>query len=203
MDIVDSQVHLNRLAPNWETADDATKAHAAVAAMDALGLSAIVIDEWAGFANAVTKRGHLPGHLLPNGAMRGEHPFSEKAVELYPERFGYVARIDPEDPELESLMAGVRNRPGAMCLRIVPIPEAGELELYERGGYDPLFAAAERRGVPIFCWFPGRSHLLAPTLEKFPPYSSYSTTADSRATRATSRTNWTKCARWHVIRISH
>jgi L-fuconolactonase len=168
MDIVDAQVHLNRFGAKWEHAADAAKVHNAVATMDALGLTAVLIDEWAGFANPVTKGGHLPGHFLSNGAMRGEHPFSAKAVELYPGRFAYVARIDPLDPELDSLMSGVRTRPGALCLRIVPIPEAGELELFERGGFDSLFAAAERYQVPIFCWFPGRSHMLAPTLEKFP-----------------------------------
>jgi predicted TIM-barrel fold metal-dependent hydrolase len=168
MDIVDAQVHLNRLGANWEHLDTVVKVDSAVATMDALGLGAVLVDEWAGFANPDTKRGHLPGYFLPNGAMRGEHPFSEKAVELYPNRFAYVVRIDPLDPELESLMAGARSRPGALCLRIVPIPEAGELELYERGGFDPLFEAAERYQVPIFCWFPGRSHLLAPALEKFP-----------------------------------
>ena len=65
-------------------------------------------------------------------------------------------------------MAGVRERPGAVALRIVPIPEAGELEEFRRGGYDALFAAAAHHRVPIFAWFPGRSHLLGPTLEKFP-----------------------------------
>src|ERR1051325_2810355 len=122
MDIVDAQVHLNRLNPDWEQTDHATLVHSAVATMDALGLNAVLIDEWAGFANPVTKRGHLPGHFLENGAMRGEHPFSETAVSLYPDRFGYVARIGPLDPELESLMRSVRERPGALCLRIVPIP---------------------------------------------------------------------------------
>jgi L-fuconolactonase len=168
MEFVDAQVHLNRLNPDWEQTDHATLVHSAVTTMDALGLNAVLIDEWAGFANPVTKRGHLPGHFLPNGAMRGEHPFSETAVSLYPERFGYVARIDPLDPDLERLMAEVPDKPGALCLRIVPIPEAGELDLYEQGGFQPLFAAAERHQVPIFAWFPGRSHLLAPTLELFP-----------------------------------
>jgi len=50
----------------------------------------------------------------------------------------------------------------------VPVPEAGELELFERGGFEALFAAAERHQVPIFAWFPGRAHLLEPTLQKFP-----------------------------------
>jgi predicted TIM-barrel fold metal-dependent hydrolase len=165
MDIVDGQVHLNRLGSDWEHTDDALIVDYAVVTMDALGLDAILIDEWAGFDD---KRRHLPGHVLPNGAMRGEHPFSEKAVQLHPDRFAYVARIDPNDPEVESLMAAVRTKPGALCLRIVPIPEVGEVELFERGGYERMFAAAEQHQVPIFCWFPGRSHMLAPALEKFP-----------------------------------
>jgi predicted TIM-barrel fold metal-dependent hydrolase len=168
MDIVDAQVHLNRLGSDWERTDPAVVVDYAVVTMDALGLGAVLIDEWAGFANPTTKRGHLPGYFLPNGAMRGQHPFSEQAIALYPDRFAYVARIDPTDPDLEERMAGVRSKPGAMCLRIVPIPEAGELELFERGGYDALFAAAEKYQVPIFAWFPGRSHLLEPALEKFP-----------------------------------
>jgi len=168
MDIVDAQVHLNRLGSDWERTDPALILDYAVVTMDALGLSAVLIDEWAGFDNPVTKRGHLPGYFLPNGAVRGLHPFSEKAMELFPDRFHWVARIDPLDPEVDSLMAQVHDKPGACCLRIVPIPEAGELELFEQGGFRPLFAAAERYQVPIFAWFPVRSQLLVPTLEEFP-----------------------------------
>jgi predicted TIM-barrel fold metal-dependent hydrolase len=168
MDIVDAQVHLNRLGSDWQHTPAEVIVDYAVVTMDALGLSAILIDEWAGFDNPVTKRGHLPGRFLPNGAVRGEHPFSETAVKLHPDRFAYIARIDPIDPDLEELMANVHTRPGAIALRIVPIPEAGELDLYARGGFDGLFAAAERHGVPIFAWFPGRSRMLTPTLEKFP-----------------------------------
>jgi L-fuconolactonase len=168
MDIVDAQVHLNRLGSPGDQTDPAVAVDCAIVTMDALGLAAVLIDEWAGFADPITKRGHLPGYFLPNGAMRGQHPFSERAIALHPDRFAYVARIDPIDPDLEELMAGVRTKPGAVCLRIVPIPEAGELELFERGGFEALFAAAEKYQVPIFAWFPGRSHLLVPTLEKFP-----------------------------------
>jgi predicted TIM-barrel fold metal-dependent hydrolase len=165
MDIVDAQVHLNRLGSNWEHTDPALIVDYAVVTMDALGLSGVLIDEWAGFD---AQRRHLPGYVLPNGAMRGQHPFSERAVALHPDRFAYVARIDPNDPELVELMAQVRGKPGAVCLRIVPIPEVGEVELFENGGYEPLFAAAEQHRVPIFCWFPGRAHMLVPYLEKFP-----------------------------------
>ena len=168
MDIVDAQVHLNRLGSDWQHTDPALIVDYAVVTMDALGIDAVLIDEWAGFDNPITKRGHLPGHFLPNGAMRGEHPFSERAVALHPDRFAYVARIDPIDPDLVDLMAGVRRKPGAVCLRIVPIPEAGELDLFQRGGFEALFAAAQAHQVPIFAWFPGRAQMLVPYLEKFP-----------------------------------
>src|SRR5438874_9393585 len=168
MDIVDAQVHLNRLGSDWQHTEPALIVDYAVVTMDALGLAAVLIDEWAGFDNPITKRGHLPGRLLPNGAMRGEHPFSETAIKLHPDRFAYVARIDPIDPDLEELMGGVRRKPGATCLRIVPIPEAGELDFFEQGGFEALFAAAEKHQVPIFAWFPGRAQMLIPYLEKFP-----------------------------------
>jgi L-fuconolactonase len=168
MDIVDAQVHLNRLGSDWQHTDPALIVDYAVVTMDALGINGVLIDEWAGFDNPISKRGHLPGHFLPNGAVRGEYPFSERAVALHPDRFAYVARIDPIDPDLEELMAGVRRKPGAVCLRIVPIPEAGELDLFQRGGFEALFAAAQQHQVPIFAWFPGRSHMLVPYLEKFP-----------------------------------
>ena len=168
MDMVDAQVHLNRLGSNWERTPHDVIVDYAVATMDALGLSAVLIDEWAGFANPITKRGHLPGQFLPNGAMRGEHPFSELAVTRHPDRFAYVARIDPIDPDLEHLMAAVPTKAGAKCLRIVPVPEAGELDLFINGGFEQLFASAEKYQVPIFAWFPGRAKLLTPYLEKFP-----------------------------------
>src|SRR5437763_16747492 len=109
MDIVDAQVHLNRLGSDWQHAPPALIVDYAVATMDALGLSAVLIDEWAGFDNPVTKRGHLPGRFLPNGAGRGEHPFSDLAVKLHPDRFAYVARIDATCPHPEQSMAAVRR----------------------------------------------------------------------------------------------
>src|SRR5215207_5869846 len=102
MDIVDAQVHLNRLGTHWRRTDLRVVVDYAVVTMDALGIAAVLIDEWSGFDDQMR---HYPGYALPNGAMRSQLPFSEKAVELYPERFGYVARIDPRDPELDALMA--------------------------------------------------------------------------------------------------
>ena len=50
----------------------------------------------------------------------------------------------------------------------MPLPDTGEVASLERGEFAPLFAAAEQSGVPVFCWLPGRAHLLKPYLKQFP-----------------------------------
>jgi len=164
MDIVDSQVHLNRLGSDWEHTDHALVVDYAVVTMDALGLSAILIDEWTGFDDQMR---HYPGYPLENGIMRSQLPFSERAVALHPDRFGYVARVDFRDPELDRLVSEVRTKPGGLCLRIVPIPTNGELAAFTRGEYRDMFASAEQHQVPMFVWLPGRANLLVPYLEQF------------------------------------
>jgi predicted TIM-barrel fold metal-dependent hydrolase len=164
MDIVDSQVHLNRFGRHWrDTAADVIVDYA-VAAMDALGIDGIVIDEWAGF-DAYHR--HLPGTPLPNGAMRGLYPFSQRAVALHPHRFAYVARIDPDDPDLEVLVGQIHTQPGVVALSI-DLPEARDATPFQRGVYDRLLLSAEARGVPIVAWFPGRAALLERALDSFP-----------------------------------
>ena len=53
-------------------------------------------------------------------------------------------------------------------MRIVPVPQTGEVASLERGDFEPLFAAAERHRVPVFAWVPGRASLLEPYIRKFP-----------------------------------
>ncbi|HEY3063834.1 MAG TPA: amidohydrolase family protein [Chloroflexota bacterium] len=165
MEIVDAQVHLNQLVPDWKTSDADRVIAAGIAAMDAVGIDALLIAESRGFDAQMRP---ALGPVLPNGAVRGEFPFSERAVATHPDRFGYLVRIDPRDPELERLMAEVRQKPGALCIRIVPVPNIGEVDAFERGVFEPLLAAAAEHAVPVFAWFPGRSHLLVPYLRKYP-----------------------------------
>jgi L-fuconolactonase len=165
MHIVDAQVHLNQLVPDWRTADPDHVISTAITTMDAVGIDAVLIAESRGFDS---KMRPALGPELPNGAIRAQFPFSERAVELHPERFAYLVRIDVRDPELERLVSEVRSRPGALCLRIVPVPNIGEVEAFERGEFEPLLAAAAEHHIPVFAWFPGRSHLLVPYLRKYP-----------------------------------
>ena len=108
MEIVDAQVHLNQLVPDWRTAAHDRVIAEGIAAMDAVGVDTVLIAESRGFD---AKMRPALGPELPNGAIRGEFPFSERAVALHPDRFGYLVRIDPIDPELDRLLSELRARP--------------------------------------------------------------------------------------------
>jgi hypothetical protein len=90
MEIVDAQVHANHRGIDQS-----------IAIMDAVGVDAAVIDIWP----PVRRK-------LPNGVMRFEYPFGEEAVARFPGRFAYIARFDPNDPEIDDLMPQVRKAPG-------------------------------------------------------------------------------------------
>jgi predicted TIM-barrel fold metal-dependent hydrolase len=165
MEIVDAQVPLNQLVKDWSTADPDSVIATAIAAMDAIGIDVVLIAESRGFTANMQP---ALGPRLPNGAIRAEFPFSERAVATHPDRFGYLVRIDVNDPELDRLVAEVRTKPGALCLRIVPIVDTGEVARFEQGELEPLFAAAEKYAVPIFASLPGRGHMLVRYLQKFP-----------------------------------
>lgn len=164
LEIVDAQVHLNQLVPDWRTAPIDSVIAAGIQAMDAVGVDRAVISEAHGF----DARYRPEGVELPNGAIRAEYPFSERAMELHPDRFVYHVHIDAGDPEPERRAQELRARPGVRAARIVPVPQTGEVDRLERGEFDGLFAAAERHHLPMFAWVPGRAELLLPYIQKFP-----------------------------------
>jgi len=164
IEIIDAQVHLNQLGPDWTTAPIDSVIAAGIEAMDAVGIDRLLIGEAQGF----TAKYEPQGEVLANGAVRTTYPFSERAVELHPDRFIYHVRIDYRDPEPERMAEELASRPGVRGMRIVPIPQTGEVASLERGEFDALFAAAERHRLPVFCWVPGRAELLLPSIRKFP-----------------------------------
>jgi predicted TIM-barrel fold metal-dependent hydrolase len=165
MEIFDAQVHLNMLLPDWQSVELDVAIEAGVAAMDAVGIDKVLIAESWGFDAQMRP---ARATVLANGAIRLQFPFSERAMALHPDRFVSLRRVDHRDPELERLVSEVRSQPGALCLRVVPIVDTGEVDAFERGEFEPLFAAAEASEVPIFASLPGRGHLLVRYLRQFP-----------------------------------
>lgn len=151
MDIVDSQAHLG---PGG--------AAEMLAAMDALGIAAVLIDEW------WMGKTLDPGYHLPNGAFRATAPTAELASWMYPGRFSYLMRVYPDDPDLESLIRQLRDATFCRALRIAPGINRDELKRFEAGHYDRLFATASDCGLPICVAIPGHADRLARYAARFP-----------------------------------
>jgi L-fuconolactonase len=151
MEIVDSQIHFG---PGG--------IEKTLAGMDALGIDAVLADEFWGLDN------WGPGYTLPNGAYRVTSPTAELAAWLHPGRFSYVLRVDRLDPEVDSLIRMAKDAPHCRAIRILPALTAAELEAFEAGSYDHLFALAEAIGLPVFVFIAGHVELMPRYLKKFP-----------------------------------
>ena len=151
MDIVDAQVHIG---PG--------RIEEALAAMNALGIRSVLIDEyWFG------RKPGDPGYLV-GGAFRPTQPTAELAAMLHPDRFSYLVRVDRNDRDVASVIRMVRDAPYARALRITPSMQPSEAKAFAAGEYDALFAAACDSGVPLFVFAPGQTQDLVQYARKFP-----------------------------------
>jgi predicted TIM-barrel fold metal-dependent hydrolase len=163
VEIIDARVHANQLSPSWETTDVSTAIEAAAAAMDAVGVSALIMDEFAG----VDANGRvLPGIESPRGVWRAAHPFAGAAVQRYPARFAYLDRVDPRDPDIDLRMEGVSSATGCVGLRIAEVHDVtGQIA---DGVYDRYFRLAEVNGIHVFVKASERPGVLEPVLTRHP-----------------------------------
>ena len=151
MDVVDCQVHLG---PGG--------AAEMVAALDALGIAAALIDEyWMGTPGE-------PYYRLANGATRTTSPTAELAAWTHPGRFAYLIRVDPRDPELAAVIRLARDNPHVRALRVSPGMTRAELTDFAQGVYDPMFALAADAGLPVFVHLAGQTLLLERIVRAFP-----------------------------------
>lgn len=157
MDIVDAQVHVGR-----------GKIDSTLEAMNALGISSVLIDEFWGTWRSSGASHIDPGYLLENGAWRAACPTAEEAGILHPDRFSYLVRVDREDPQLESVMRVVGSSPHARAFRLQPVWTLGEVEIFSQGGYNALLDIAQDIELPVCLFIPGHVELLTPYLARYP-----------------------------------
>lgn len=153
MDIVDSQAHLG---PGG--IDEM------VAALDALGIASIMIDEyWMGTP------GH-PFYLVGEGgkAQRKSSPTAELAAWTHPGRFSYLISPDPRDPELKSVIRQARDAEHVRALRISPGMERATIRDLNDGVFDEIFALSIENGLPLFVQISGHTDMLERVVKKYP-----------------------------------
>jgi predicted TIM-barrel fold metal-dependent hydrolase len=161
LDVVDTQVHVfSRLGTAGRPLDHA----AALSAMDALGISSVVIDEfWGPDADGHT----LPGHAVPGAPFRPTSPGAEMAALLYPDRFGILLRVNHDDPDLDAVLTAFAAKPGALAIRLDARTPANVAAM-AGGAFDRCFAAAHRLCLTVCLLSYGMAPLLVPYLRRYP-----------------------------------
>ena len=152
MDILDAQVHLNKFGID-----------AGIEAMNALGIAAVLIDEFHGLDSESTPQPNLP---LPGGGYRPLTPIAEAASLRYPDRLAYLRRVDYRDPDADAIVRLLRADPGARAMRI-SVRGQGEIDAFVDGQYGRVFEAARTYGFPMFVLLRDHAPLLRPYLERF------------------------------------
>lgn len=147
MAIIDAQIHRVQLPRPWGFGDESGLGLAVELAregMDAVGVDAALINSGADFIDA--------------------------AVAAYPGRFAGSETVQPGRPDLRDHVAGYRDRPGRLALRVtVRDWVTGTVtEDYESGRLTPIFAAAEDAGLPIFLSAQGQPQAAEQVARDFP-----------------------------------
>lgn len=134
-----------------------------LAVMDAMGIQSVLIDEfW------LPGTDYKPHHDLANRSIRPVNPTAELAAQLYPERFGWVLRVERNDPEYASIIRMVDDAPAGRGIRIIPGMTLKDTEAFAKGEYDPILEATEKAGLPLFLYLPDHPELIAKAAQKFP-----------------------------------
>lgn len=150
MRIIDAQVH--DVGPFWdwtgETDDIQHRimGEVTIAYLDALGVDSVVL---------------FPG---------GHDPHADWLCRQLPDRFTYVPHVSPDDEDVEAVVADAKGNPGIAGLRaLIGWPfDGSEVKRLEAGKWDPVFAACESHGVPLFMFISGWLDRAARLAEDFP-----------------------------------
>lgn len=153
LDIVDTQIHIGPGGIN-ET----------LAAMDALGIQSVVIDEyWLKDIFA-----YDPHHHLENGEIRPVCPTAELAAQMYPDRFSWVLRVNRRDPEYDNVIKMVKQSPHGKAIRIIPGMNPQDIQAFANGEYDHILKSAAEHQLPLYLYLPDNPGLIAASAKKYP-----------------------------------
>jgi predicted TIM-barrel fold metal-dependent hydrolase len=151
MRIIDTQLHDPSPWLEW-TAEPVEVRHRLLTEITAGYLDAVGVDSVLVFPNDVE--------------------WAASAAQALPERIAYVPTLLADTPDIEATVAATsaRRSSGQLAVRIlIAWPDDGsEVSRLEAGGWDPVFAACEKHGVPIFLWITGWLPLTAQIAEKHP-----------------------------------
>jgi len=156
--IVDAQVHLWKAeSPDWKWVPGLLPQLPEPFTIERL---VSMMDE-AGVDRAVIVPPSWPGD---------RNDYALEAVKRYPNRFRVMGRIPLQDPKSADLLPKWKEQQGMVGVRVT-FNNAQNIPWLTDGTANWFWAAAEKAGLPVMCFAPGRVSLLAPIAEKHPQLS--------------------------------
>jgi predicted TIM-barrel fold metal-dependent hydrolase len=156
MEVVDTQVHTWELEPTlpWNPIDYGgdikpggntlmgVPYDRVLHALDAVGVDAAIL--------YTTQSYRQP---RPDGSWEYLNDYSEEAIAAHPGRFAAITHVDQRAPDIDEIVAAVRQRPATLAIRVLLVDN--DVPELAAGGYDGLFAAAARHSTPVFMYISG------------------------------------------------
>lgn len=104
--------------------------------------------------------------IVPPSWPGDRNDYGLEAARRYPDRFGVMGRIALKNPQSAALLPKWKEQPGMLGVRLTFLGE--NTPWLTDGTADWFWPAAEKAGLPVMFFAPGRSALIGPIAEKHP-----------------------------------
>jgi predicted TIM-barrel fold metal-dependent hydrolase len=105
--------------------------------------------------------------IVPPSWPGDRNDYALEAVKRYPTRFRVMGRVAIQDPKALDQLPKWRDQPGMVGVRVI-FNNDQTIPWLTDGTADRFFAAAEKAGLPVMCFAPGRTAAFGPVAERHP-----------------------------------
>jgi len=105
--------------------------------------------------------------VVPPSWPGDRNDYALEAVKRYPTRFRVMGKVPLQDPKSLDLLPKWREQPGLVGLRVI-FNNAQTIPWLTDGTADRFWPAAEKAGLPVMCFAPGRTSALGKVAERHP-----------------------------------
>ena len=128
-----------------------------LAAMNAIGIKKLIVDEcW--LENIMEWK---PNVALKDGQIRHTNPTAQLAAAMYPDRFGYVLRINRLDKAMKNVIDLAKDDSACDGIRQTPGMNPLEWQPFAQGEYDELLECVEEAELVLFLHMPDHPEWVA------------------------------------------
>src|SRR2546421_5825842 len=105
--------------------------------------------------------------IVPPSWPGDRNDYALEAVKRYPTRFRVMGKLPLQDAKSLDLLPKWKEQPGMLGVRVIFItPQT--IPWLTDGTADRFWPAAEKAGLPVMCFAPGRVSVLGPVAERHP-----------------------------------